>query len=210
MKKTSRAILLIAALSLTVAAALFVCPSMAADDAYVAPAFYVDFNDKESIAACFDALGCVGTHNSQEQAMQILFADNQNGYCFDPYMNLALPAGTVDIGKYHYMALLIKTNDTTRGGQMRLRSSTTAEQYPFFNFKYQDTDDWQVVVVDLTDKKTVGAFPPSMEISCTVTLWTLSMTLPLLPTVPLLTARQRWHLPTATTVLTPFTTPTPA
>ena len=175
MKKTSLAILLIAVLSLTVAAALFVCPSMAADDAYVAPAFYVDFNDKESIAACFDALGCVGTHNSQEQAMQILFADNQNGYCFDPYMNLALPAGTVDIGKYHYMALLIKTNDTTRGGQMRLRSSTTAEQYPFFNFKYQDTDDWQVVVVDLTDKKTVGAFPPSMEISGALTNLRLDM-----------------------------------
>ncbi len=175
MKKTSLAILLIAALSLTVAAALFVCPSMAADDAYVAPAFYVDFNDKESISACFDALGCVGTHNSQEQAMQILFADNQNGYCFDPYMNLALPAGTVDIGKYHYMALLIKTNDTTRGGQMRLRSSTTAEQYPFFNFKYQDTDDWQVVVVDLTDKKTAGAFPPSMEISGALTNLRLDM-----------------------------------
>ena len=175
MKKTSLAILLITVLSLTVAAALFVCPSMAADDAYIAPAFYVDFNDKESISACFDALGCVGTHNSQEQAMQILFADNQNGYCFDPYMNLALPAGTVDIGKYHYMALLIKTNDTTRGGQMRLRSSTTAEQYPFFNFKYQDTDDWQVVVVDLTDKKTVGAFPPSMEISGALTNLRLDM-----------------------------------
>ncbi|MBQ2805952.1 MAG: hypothetical protein IJF08_02770, partial [Clostridia bacterium] len=175
MKKNHLALLLIATLSLTVAVALFACPSMAADDDYVAPAFYVDFNDKESIASCFDVLGCVGTHNSQEQAMQILFADNQNGYCFDPYMNLALPEGSVDLAKYHYMALLVKTNDVTRGGQMRLRSSTTADQYPFFNFKYQNTDDWQVVVIDLTSRATVGAYPPSMELGGTLTNLRLDM-----------------------------------
>jgi len=175
MKKNHLALLLIATLSLTVAGALFACPSMAADDDYVAPAFYVDFNDKESIASCFDVLGCVGTHNSQEQAMQILFADNQNGYCFDPYMNLALPEGSVDLAKYHYMALLVKTNDTSRGGQMRLRSSTTADQYPFFNFKYKDTDDWQVVVIDLTSHATVGAYPPSMELGGTLTNLRLDM-----------------------------------
>ena len=175
MKKTGLALLLITALSLTVVAALFACPSMAADNAYVAPAFYVDFNDKENVAACFDALGCVGTHNGEQQAMQILFQDNHDGYCFDPYMNLALPAGSVDIAKYHYMALLVKTNDTSRGGQMRLRSATTADQYPFFNFKYQNTDDWQVVIIDLTDRATVGAYPPSMEIGGALTNLRLDM-----------------------------------
>ncbi len=175
MKKTGLTLLLVTALSLTVAAALFACPSMAADDAYVAPAFLVDFNDKASIAACFDVLGCVGTHNTQEQAMQILFADNHDGFCFDPYMNLALPAGSVDIAKYHYMALLVKTNDVTRGGQMRMRTSVTADQYPFFNFKYKDTDDWQVVIVDLTDRSNVGAYPHTMELGGTLTNLRLDM-----------------------------------
>lgn len=175
MKKLHLISLLIAALMLSAAAASLVTPSFAANDAYVAPAFVVDFNDKENVAACFDILGCVATHNSSQQAMQILFQDNQNGYCMDPYMNLALPTGTVDIGKYHHMALLIKTNDTTRGGQMRLRSATTSDQYPFFNFKYQDTDDWQVVVVDLTDLTTVGAFPSTWEISGTLTNLRLDM-----------------------------------
>ncbi len=175
MSKKHFLILAIAILTLSATFAALAIPSVAADERYKAPAFLVDFNDKKNISACFDALGCIGSHHSGEQAMQILFSDNHDGYCFDPYMNLALPAGSIDIAKYHYMALLIKTNDTTRGGQMRLRSSTTAEQYPFFNFKYQDTDDWQVVVVDLTDKKTVGAFPPSMEISGALTNLRLDM-----------------------------------
>lgn len=175
MKKMRLLSLLITALMLTTAATALATPSCAANDAYVAPAFFVDFNDKEQIASCFDALGCVATHNGSQQAMQILFQDNHDGFCFDPYMNLALPAGAVDIGKYHYMALLVKTSDTARGGQMRLRSATTAEQYPFFNFKYQNTDDWQVVIIDLTDRATVGAFPPSMEIGGMLTNLRLDM-----------------------------------
>ena len=175
MKKLRLISLLISALMLTAAATALATPSCAANDAYVAPAFFVDFNDREKVANCFDALGCIGAHNAGQQAMQIMFQDNHNGYCFDPYMNLALPTGAVDIGKYHYMALLVKTNDTTRGGQMRLRSSTTADQYPFFNFKYQDTDDWQVVVIDLTDLATVGAYPPSMQIGGTLTNLRLDM-----------------------------------
>ena len=175
MKKLRLISLLIATLLLTASTAALAIPSSAEQDAYVAPAFCVDFNDKQNVSACFDALGCVGTYNGSQQAMQILFEDNHDGYCFDPYMNLALPTGSVDIAKYHFMALLVKTNDVTRGGQMRLRSATTADQYPFFNFKYQDTDDWQVVIVDLTDKKTVGAFPPSMSISGALTNLRLDM-----------------------------------
>lgn len=175
MSKKTVTLWIIVASVLLIAVTAVAVPCMAQNDEYVAPAFYVDFNDKENISACFDVLGCVGTHNSQEQAMQILFADNHDGFCFDPYMNLALPAGSVDIAKYHYMALLVKTNDTTRGGQMRLRSATTADQYPFFNFKYQNTDDWQVVVIDLTDRATVGAYPSTMDISGVLTNLRLDM-----------------------------------
>ena len=140
-------------------------PSLAAKEGYVAPAYLVDFNDSDNISHTYDVFYCSLAHSDQEQAMQVRFEETQPGYCVDPYLGLTLPSGMVDIGKYHYLALLIKSDYTGKGGQMRLRSTTTADQYPFFNFTYQNTDDWQVVVVDLTDVSKAGAFPPGMQIA---------------------------------------------
>ncbi|MBQ7380203.1 MAG: hypothetical protein IJW70_11070 [Clostridia bacterium] len=165
MSKKQFLILLIALLTIFAAFAALAIPSIAANEDYKAPAYLVDFNDPANIAKAYDIFYCALTHSSEQQAMQVLFIDNQNGTCFDPYFSFPLPAETVDVGKYHYLALLIKTDFTGRSGQMRLRSATTADQYPFFNFNYQDTSDWQVVIVDLADVKSAGAFPQSWEIS---------------------------------------------
>ena len=175
MKKKLVLILTVTLLCLTCIITVLAIPSRTVDERYIAPGYLIDFNDKSNVAAVYDVFYCAARHSSEQQAMQIIFEDNQNGYCFDPYLSLPLPAGAVDVGKYHYMSLLIKTDFTGRGGQMRLRSATTAEQYPFFNFKYQDTDDWQLVIIDLTDLSAVGAFPPGAKISGTLTNLRLDM-----------------------------------
>ena len=162
-------------LLLCTSAAMFAICSHAQNSTYVAPAHLVDFNDQANVAKAFDSYACTVTYNGEMQAMQILFADNQNGYCFDPYLSLPLPADTVDVSQYHYLAMLIKADYSGRGGQMRLRSATTADQYPFFNFQYENTADWQLVIVDLTDLAHVGAFPPNAQIGGTLTNLRLDM-----------------------------------
>ena len=150
---------------LTCIAVAIIFPCMATDDRYVAPAYVVDFNDQNNVTKSFDSHAVTGVHDAAEQAMKMLFADTENGACDDPYINLALPSGIIDIAKYHYMALLIKTDYTAAQGEMRLRSGSTGNNYPFFRFDYATTDDWQVVIVDLTDLSAVGAYPQGQKIS---------------------------------------------
>ena len=168
MNKKHFLILAIAVAILTCSALALLLPSFAADERYKAPAYLVDFNDPNNVARAYDIFYCTVSHNDEQKAMKVAFLDNQNGYCFDPYFSFPLPEGSVDVGKYHYLAMLIKTDFTGKGGQMRLRSSSTGTQYPFFNYQYQDTDDWQLVIVDLTDLSNVGAYPPGGQINGTL------------------------------------------
>lgn len=165
MQKKHITFLILAGMLLACIAAAVVIPGMAADDRYIAPAYLVDFNDKTNVTKSFDSHAVTGVHDAGEQAMKMMFADTENGACDDPYMNLALPSGIIDIAKYHYMALLIKTDYTGAQGEMRLRSGSTGNNYPSFRFDYASTSDWQVIVVDLTDISVVGAYPKNEEIS---------------------------------------------
>ncbi len=157
--------LMIAAMILACAAAAVAIPCIAADDRYVAPAFVVDFNDTANVAGSFDSHAVTGIHDAGEQAMKIMFTDSESGVCDDPYLNFALPKGIADVAKYHYLAMLIKTDYTSAQGEIRLRSGSTGNNYPFFRFNYASTGNWQLVIVDLTDLSSVGAYPPNQDIS---------------------------------------------
>ena len=164
MSKKRISLLMIVATVLACTATAIAIPCMAHADGYVAPAYLVDFNDKSNVAGAFDAHAVSGVHNKTEQAMELMFADSGNGISDDPYMNFPLPKEQVDVGKYHYLAMLIKTNDTGAQGEIRLRSSSTGANYPFFRFNYQKTNDWQVIIVDLTNVAASGAFPYNEKI----------------------------------------------
>lgn len=133
--------------------------SFANQDDYVAPAHLIDFNDPVNVAGCTGAFQMTPVHDTAEQAARFVFHDSGSGRCEDPYVNLPLPTGAVDVGKYHYMALLVKTDYAAKAGQMRLRSATTGQHYPFFNFRYADTTDWQLIIIDLSDVARAGAYP---------------------------------------------------
>ena len=169
MNKKHISLFIIAAAVLVCALAVVAIPCMAQNGEYVAPAYVVDFNDKNNVAGSFDSHNVSGVHNASMQAMKLVFADSGNGVCDDPYLNFALPAGQVDVGKYHYLAMLIKTDYTKLQGEMRLRSTSTGQNYPFFRFNYANTDDWQVVIVDLTNVQASGAFPKNESINGVLT-----------------------------------------
>lgn len=160
--------LFFAALSLCLLASTAIAlaiPSLAADSRYKAPDYLVDFNDTSNVAETFDAHNISSVHNADEQALQLIFIDDGSGMCDDPYINLALPTGVIDVTKYHYMALLIKTDYTGAQGEIRLRSATTQNNYPCYRYDYSSTSDWQLVIVDLTDLSSVIAYPQGAEIS---------------------------------------------
>lgn len=167
--------LFITAVVLACTAAAVAIPCFAHGDGYVAPAFLVDFNDKNNVAGTFDAHAVSGVHSKEEQAMQLIFANSYNGNSDDPYMNLPLPTGKVDIAKYRYFAMLLKTDYTGAQGEMRLRSSSTGQHYPFFRFNYKQTTDWQVVIVDLADVYASGAYPYDQKIEGTLSNLRLDM-----------------------------------
>ena len=165
MSRKHISLLMIAATVLACTAAAVAVPCISADDRYVAPAYLVDFNDKANVAGAFDAHACSGVHNKSQQAMEMIFLDTKNGYCEDPYFNLPLPTQQVDLGKYHYLAMIVKTDYHRTNGEVRLRSATTAEHYPFLSYNYEKTEDWQLIIVDLTDVSAMGAIPGGWEVS---------------------------------------------
>lgn len=164
MSRKHISLLMIVATVLACTAAAVAIPCISADDRYVAPAYLVDFNDKANVAGSFDAHAVTGVHDAEQEAMQILFSANAQGVCDDPYINLALPTETVNLNEYHYLAMLVKTDYTDLQGELRLRSATTQNQYPFFRYSYQNTADWQLIIIDVTNVSAAGAYPPGMTI----------------------------------------------
>lgn len=158
--KSKRFLTLLIALTLVAGtASVLSIPLFADQGAYVAPGHLIDFNDPVNVAGCSGAFQMTPSHDLTEQAARFIFHDSGAGFCEDPYVNLPLPSGSVDVGKYHYLALLVKVSTSVRGGQMRLRSTSTGPHYPFFNYKYADTADWQLVIIDLADVASSGAYP---------------------------------------------------
>ncbi len=115
------------------------------------PAWLVDFSSDDAVYGCGDL------HNispgREEDGMRLLFSGSNT--CEDPYLSLTLPSAAVDLEKEHWFAMLVKTEESGIGGELRFRSTTTGEQYPCQPFSYADTEDWQLIVVDLTDTGTM-------------------------------------------------------
>lgn len=153
------------ALTLLCAAALILCalPAAAlpvkADTAYVEPGYAVEFSTIDSIDSCYDVFHITPTE--KDGAMEITFNDTGAGNCFDPYLSLALDAGKYSCEEYPYLALLVKTNKHDLKGQLRFRTGSTGSDYPCQNFTYADTDDWQVVVIHLTNRASLLFYPPN-------------------------------------------------
>ncbi|MBE6585898.1 MAG: hypothetical protein E7645_05135 [Ruminococcaceae bacterium] len=148
-------LVLILTISLLLLAALFTTVAMAADssDKYVEAPVVIDFTDPDNVYGCTGAnnvaLSCI------DEGMLVQFAETDPGSCFDPYFNLPLPEGDVDSANLHYMAILVKTNKQDLPMQVRLRTTNTGSDYPCYNVYYQRTDDWQLLICDLTDRSKV-------------------------------------------------------
>ncbi len=130
-----------------------ILPVGAAEEVYVAPAYLVDFTQLDNVVACSGAYHLMPERG--DDGMYIRFTDSGNGMCDDPYLSLALP-GSVDATKYHYMALLVRTNKQDLRGELRFRTDTTGNDYPCQFFSYEKTNDWQLIIIDITNKNTVN------------------------------------------------------
>lgn len=119
---------------------------------YVEPAYAVDFSSSDAIQKCYDSYHLTPT--LRDGAMHLQFDDNGGGKCDDPYLSLALPTG-IDITVYHYMAMLVRTDKHDLRGEIRFRTETTGNDYPCQPFLYEATNDWQLIVTDLTDRTTM-------------------------------------------------------
>ena len=168
------------ALTLLCVAALLLCslpaaalPAKAADGEYVEPGYVVDFSSYNTIDTCYDVYNLSAT--LEDGVMKIGFTDTGAGQCFDPYLSLTLDAGKYSCEQYPYLALLVKTNKHDAKGQLRFRTTSTGGEYPCQNFTYQNTDDWQVVVVCLTDRSSLLFYPASGALSGNYTNLRLDM-----------------------------------
>lgn len=134
---------------------LFTTVALAADEdgAYVEAPVVIDFTDPDNVYACTGMFNVA--LNCTDEGMEVQFAETSPGICFDPYFCLPLPEAKVDSADLHYMAILLKTNKQDLKMQVRLRTTSTGNDYPCYNVTYEKTDDWQLVVCDLTDRSKV-------------------------------------------------------
>ncbi len=135
--------------------ALFTTVALAADGdgEYVEAPVVIDFTDPDNV------YGCTGMNNvaltCTDEGMLVQFAETDPGSCFDPYFNLPLPKEAVDSADLHYLAILVRTNKHDLNMQVRLRTTNTGSDYPCYNVSYQKTNDWQLLICDLTDRSKV-------------------------------------------------------
>ena len=123
-------------------------------DVYVEPDFLVDFAASNSVDKFlyFHNTAVMG----EDRVATFYFAYRDGtGVCDDPYWGFPLPSGTVDLATHHYLAMLIKTTHADEVGEVRFETTDTAGSFPCQQFSYADTDDWQLIVVDLTDMDTL-------------------------------------------------------
>lgn len=162
-------LMLLTLCSLMTALLCSVIPATAdeAEGAYVPAKYVVDFSNPDNVSKCSGQYHVVTSY--ENGAMKVTFTDSGNGICDDPYFNLALPAESVQITDAHYIALLVKTDKQDLKGELRFRTSSTGENYPCQRISYADTDDWQVIVCDLTDKNTVIYAPAGLTFSGALT-----------------------------------------
>ncbi len=157
-KTAQRTLLLLCAMTMCLVSLPVVALPVAAEDKnYVEPGYVVDFSSDDAIDNCYDVFNITTT--LQDGAMNVGFTDTGAGNCFDPYLSLSLDTGKYSCEEYPYLALLVKTNKQDLKGQLRFRTPSTGNDYPCQEFTYQKTDDWQVVVVEITNRSTLLFYP---------------------------------------------------
>ena len=154
-KKSSCALplVIISIACLLLVTALFTTVALAADDEYVEAPVVIDFTNPDNVYGCYDvfnvALSCT------DEGMEVKFAETSPGVCFDPYFSIPLPQEQINSADLHYMAILLKTDNQSKKMQIRLRTTDTGANYPCYNVTYEKTDDWQLIICDLTDASKV-------------------------------------------------------
>ncbi len=147
----SHPLLLIGMVCLLLTTVLFTTVALAVDesDEYVEAPVVIDFTNPDNVYGCYDifnvALSCT------DEGMEVKFAETTPGLCVDPYFSVPLPQEQIDCGDLHYMAILLKTNRHDKKMQIRFRTTDTGSDYPCHNVTYEKTEDWQLMVCDLTD-----------------------------------------------------------
>ncbi|MBQ9781006.1 MAG: hypothetical protein IJW00_08685 [Clostridia bacterium] len=148
-------LILILTLSVLLMTALFTTVALAADSdgQYVEAPVVIDFTNPDNV------YGCTGMCNVMlectDEGMEVTFVETSPGLCFDPYFAVPLPEENIDCADLHYMAILLKTNKHDKPMQIRFRTTDTGDDYPCHNATYAKTEDWQLIVCDLTDRSKV-------------------------------------------------------
>ncbi len=162
----NRGLSLLCILALTLASlplSNLIIASAADGSTLVVPDYVVDFSSQDAVDSCYDKNNC--SAELKDGALILSFTDTDNGSCFDPYLSLPLENGKYDCEQYPYLALLVKTNRPGATGQLRFRTPSTSSQYPCQSFTYEQTNDWQVVVIHLTNRKSILFYPDGMPLS---------------------------------------------
>jgi len=171
-----KAVAMILLLCMVICSASAILSVIAEDSAgsYVAPDYLVDLVDPDNVGSCF-----IGGHNVSAEVVEgsakLIFQDNAGGNCDDPYITLRLPSSEIDCEQYPYLAMLVKTNKSNIRGELRFRTTETGNEFPCQAIRYAASEDWQLVVCNLTNLSTVYYAPNNVPYTGTYTELRLDM-----------------------------------
>lgn len=134
-----------------------------------------DMPEKEKLLWEFDEESKVNQHvyaqgdtligfNAEEKALEVRVADTNGDGAFstnpghiDLGVKKELPR--YDVNENPVIALRVKLNHEMLGGYVSFRTNTqNAQDYPIARLPYEDTDDWQVLVLDASEDNTMSYF----------------------------------------------------
>jgi hypothetical protein len=128
------------------------------DAPYVVSDYLVDLVDPAKAESSFERGNNLSVLAS-DGAAKIIFADDGTGNCDDPYISLRLPSSNINSEEYPYFAMLLKTNKSDIRGEIRFRTTTTGSEFPTQAINYIDSDDWQLIVINLMDLQKIYYAP---------------------------------------------------
>ena len=144
------------------------------DAPYVAPDYLIDLVNPDNVGSCF-----IGGHNVSAEVVEgsakLIFQNNSGGNCDDPYITLRLPSSEIDCEQYPYFAMLVKTNKSNIRGELRFRTTNTGNEFPCQAIRYAASEEWQLVVCNLTNLATMYYAPTNAPYTGTYTEIRLDM-----------------------------------
>ncbi|MBE6937598.1 MAG: hypothetical protein E7460_03455 [Ruminococcaceae bacterium] len=129
------------------------------------PERYFDFTSPEDVYSCCDFYN--SSARLTEKGMQIIFAGDENGYCFDPYFSLPSPLddGDFTVEKYRYAVIVARTSRKDLPGIFRFHVKNMApDSYPSVYFSYGSTGR-QKIILDLCDPGIMFVNPADSPLS---------------------------------------------